>query len=92
VPKPAVADRATAAAVLAAFGSTTVRSCHAEWRSAADSLGGLINDIHIDFSMNGPPYSVSDDNMKKLTEDLQPKERSARQTLAEAVASELGHR
>ena len=92
VPKPVVSDRATASVVLAAFGSARVRARHVAWRSAADSFGELVNYIIIDFNLNGPPYTVSDKDMKTLTENLQPKERAARQALAEAVASELGHR
>jgi hypothetical protein len=39
-----------------------------------------------------PNANTPDEWMKELTEDLQPKERAARKTLAEAVAHELGHR
>jgi hypothetical protein len=93
VPRPAVADRATASAVLAAFGSTAVRARHAEWRSAADAFSELVNNIIIGLHLSDDPHeTVSDESMKTLTEDLQPKERAARQALAEAVASELGHR
>jgi hypothetical protein len=42
---------------------------------------------------DGDPYDdVLDEWMKELTENLQPKEHAARRELAEAVATELGHR
>jgi hypothetical protein len=42
---------------------------------------------------DGDPHAnVPERWMKELTENLQPKEQVARKALAEAVASELGHR
>jgi hypothetical protein len=38
VPKPAVTDRATEAAVIAALASKPVQTSHAAWRTAADDL------------------------------------------------------
>jgi hypothetical protein len=92
VPQPTASDRATASAILAAFGSARVRASHAAWRTTADSFSKLVNEIVMGFQLNGPPYSIPDKEMKTLTEDLQPPERAARQALAEAVATELGHR
>lgn len=92
VPEPAVSDRATANALLAAFGSSKVRAAHAAWRTAADSFDKLVKDIRVGFQLNGPPYTIDDKEMSTLTKNLQPSERSARQALAEAVATELGHR
>jgi hypothetical protein len=49
--------------------------------------------IGIGMAMEGDARAnVPDEWMKELTDDLQPKERAARQVLAEAIASEPGHR
>jgi hypothetical protein len=37
-------------------------------------------------------FSVPEDQLKRVKDELQPKERPARDALAEAVAAELGHR
>lgn len=92
-PEPAGTDRSTAAALIAAFASSTVRSSHTAWREAADALGKKIQEIGIDMNLeDDPEANVPGEWMKELTDDLQPKERAARQVLAEAVAYELGHR
>lgn len=93
VPEPAMTDRSTAAALIAAFASSTVRSSHTAWREAADGLKKKIQSISIGMGLEGDARAnVPDEWMKELTDDLQPKERAARQVLAEAIASELGHR
>jgi hypothetical protein len=93
VPEPALTDRATAAALIAAFASGPVQASHAAWRQAADNLDMSLKAIDVAMTEDGDPYaSVPKDWMKELTEDLHPKERAARQTLAAAVAAELGHR
>ncbi|MEJ3651494.1 hypothetical protein WEH80_00610 [Actinomycetes bacterium KLBMP 9759] len=93
VPRPAVTDKATASALIAAYGSSAVRSCHAEWRAAADALIELLDNISIGWALAGDPEpKVDPAEMKRLTDDLQPKERTARQKFGEAVASELRHR
>ena len=93
VPKPAVTDRATAAALIAAFASEPVLASHSSWRAAADALDTRIEGISFQLTEDGDPTAnVPDEWMKELTDDLQPKERTARQVLAEAVATELGHR
>lgn len=93
VPKSAVTDRATAAALMAAFGSMTVRACHAAWREAADALSERVTNICIGINLAGTQHEkVPDKEMEFLTDELQPKERATRQALAEAVAAELGHR
>jgi hypothetical protein len=93
VPKPAESDRATAAALIAAFASEPVRASHVAWRQAADDLDMRLKGIGISLMEDGDPYATPPDKwMKELTDVLQPKEREARKALAEAVAHELGHR
>jgi hypothetical protein len=88
-----VTDKATAAALVAAFASNSVWESHTAWREAADTFGNKIKWIEYGMAFDGDPGAkVPDEWMKELTEDLQPKERSARQALAEAIAHELGHR
>jgi hypothetical protein len=73
--------------------SESVRATHTRWREAADALGEQIKGVELGMAMDGDPRAkVPEDWMKELTENLQPKERAARQVLAEAVATELGHR
>ena len=93
VPKPAVTDRATAAALVAALASKAVQTSHAAWRTAADDLDMKLEAIA--FAWQEDPYpslNVPEDWMKDLKENFQAKESAARQVLAEAVAHELGHR
>jgi hypothetical protein len=60
---------------------------------APDTVGNKITWIEHGMVFGGDPRAkVPDEWMKELTEELRPKERSARQALAEAVAAELGHR
>jgi hypothetical protein len=93
VPKPAVTDRATAAALVAALASEPVRAGHAAWRTAADDLDVKLDAIAFAWQENYPfSPSAHEDWMKDLRENFQGKERAARQVLAEAVAHELGHR
>jgi hypothetical protein len=89
-PKPAQIDRATASALLAAYGSADVRALHATWRYAADIIAGAAQMLIIEHS----PYErlASPEDIRRFREELQPKERAARQALADAVAKELGHR
>jgi len=91
--QPAPTDRATAAALIATFASEPARASHAAWREASDAVRKKIQWIYIGMAQAGDPRAaVPSEWMKELTEDLQPKERTARQMLAEAVAKELGHR
>lgn len=93
VPEPAVTDKATASALIAAFASAGVRARHVEWRASADQFRADVDGIIIGLTLSGDPLpTVAEQFMKRLTDDLQPKERAARQALAEAVATELGHR
>ena len=93
-PKPAITDRSSAAALLAAFGSAAVLAQHSAWRAAADAAGEWIQGIDIGMHLNGavPDENVPPEQLKRLVYELQPKEAAARQALAEAVADELGHR
>ena len=91
--QPAPTDRATAAALIAAFASEPARTSHAAWREASDAVRRKIQWICIGMGQEGDPQAtVPAEWMKELVEELQPKERAARQVLAEAVAKELGHR
>jgi hypothetical protein len=93
VPKPAATDRATAAALIAAFASEPVLASHSSWRAAADALDTRIEGVGFQMTEDGDPTAnVPDEWMKELTDDLQPKEQAARKILAEAIAHELGHR
>jgi hypothetical protein len=93
LPKPELADRATASVLIAAFASEQVRTAHAAWRAAADALTLGIDDVIVNTTEDGDPYAnAPEDSTKELAENLQPKERAARRQLAEAVAHELDHR
>ncbi|MGH3936453.1 MAG: hypothetical protein ACRDS1_15990 [Pseudonocardiaceae bacterium] len=91
VPEPAVTDRATTAAHLAAFGSDNVRRLYQAWRSTVTAIDTEEDALHWDADQNYP-YPPSLDNLKRLLNALQPNERGARQALAGAIAKELGHR
>lgn len=91
MPEPAVTDRATIAAHLAAFGSDKVRKLYQAWRStitAIDTEEQVLRWICDENYPEGPGL----DRLKKLLEVLQPTEVAARQALANAVAEELVHR
>lgn len=91
VPEPAVTDRATIAAHLAAFGSENVRRLYQAWRSTTTAIDAEEDALRWDADQNYPyPPSIRD--LKDLQEVLQPEELAARQALADAVAEELGHR
>jgi hypothetical protein len=98
VPEPAFTDRATAAAMIAAFASGPVREVHAAWRQAADVLDvrmkvmNMVMDIDASVARPGTGVLVPKGFVEELTEDLQPKEVGTRKALAEAAAKELGHR
>jgi hypothetical protein len=86
-PEPAATDRATIAAHLA-FGSPNVRRLYEDWRSTLTKIDieeDGIRRAFDDISGKGPNL----DALKEL-EVLQPKERDARQALADAIAKELG--
>ncbi len=70
-----------------------VSARHAAWRSAADDYIRLIEVVRGSFAVtNDPNDVVSEDQMKEFKNVLQPAERAARHALADAVATELGHR
>jgi hypothetical protein len=92
VPKPELTDRATAAALLAAFASEPVQASYAAWRVTAAALDARLETVCFARQEGDPNANTPEEWMKELTEDLQPKERAARQELAEAVATELGDR
>ncbi len=55
VPKPAVTDRATAAALIAAFASLRVLASYTSWRAAADALNTRIEGISFQMTEDGDP-------------------------------------
>ncbi|HET9258459.1 MAG TPA: hypothetical protein VFO16_25135 [Pseudonocardiaceae bacterium] len=88
-PEPAATDPATIAAHLA-FGSPNVRRLYEDWQSTLTKIDIEEDGIRLDFDdIRGKGPSL--DALKEL-EVLQPKERDARQALADAIAEELGHR
>ena len=91
-PKPAVADRATAAALIAAFASPTIATRHAAWRKTVDEYAEAVQNTMVWLSLDGGRGGVPENQVKPMTDVLQHAERAARRRLAEAVAAELGHR
>jgi hypothetical protein len=91
VPEPAVTDRATIAALLAAFGSPNVRELYEAWRSTIAAIDTEEEVLRWDCQQN-PPWGPGIGGLKKLLDELQPTEVAARQALADAIAEELGHR
>ena len=91
VPEPAVTDRATIAAHLAAFGSGNVHKLYQAWRTAITAIE--IEEAALEWKTSdnypGPPRLR---DLKHLQEVLRPDELAARQALADAIAEELGHR
>ncbi|MGH3800196.1 MAG: hypothetical protein ACRDTD_08720 [Pseudonocardiaceae bacterium] len=85
-PKPAVTDRATIGAHLAAFGSDNVRTLYKAWRST-------IEEIVIEVTVL---KAIAEDSFPEVPRPqnptLLPNEHRARQELADAIAKELGHR
>ena len=93
VPEPAVTDRASASALLAAFGSAGVRAQHAGWRAAADQYREFVTGLLLSLQADGDPDGEpSREQLEIMKGTLQPAERAQRTRLAELIASELGHR
>lgn len=88
-PAPEVADRAKASALLAAYGSSEVRDRHAAWRTATNLITHEIRS-HLHWLSFDRDYGVDEESLKR--QEQLPKEQAARRDLAEAIASELGHR
>ena len=89
---PGVTDKATAAALVAAFASVSVWETHTAWRDTAEAIGNKIRWIEYGMILGfDRGAKVPDDWMKELT-DMQSKEHAARKELAEAIARDLGHR
>lgn len=91
VPEPAITDRATIAAHLAAFGSANVGRLYQAWRSTVTAIDTEEDALRWNVEQNYPP-GPSLDELKRLLDVLHPDERAARQALADAIAEELGHR
>lgn len=92
MPEPAITDRATAAAHLAAFGSATVRGLYQAWRSGITAIETEEDALRSYVDDNWPPDAPGLDDLKRLQNELGPTEVDARQALADAIAEELGHR
>lgn len=105
MPRPAISDQAVSKAHLAAFGSDNVRRLYKMWRDITDEIEDQLTELAVidgwldDIQQKetpGVPRSGSfvreaDDQFVQLTA-LHPKERAARQGLADAITEELGHR
>jgi hypothetical protein len=89
VPTPAVTDRATAAAHLAAFGSPNVRGLYRAWRSTITAIG-TDGDAVIGHCIAQDPEGLRLSPGSMLN-GLHARELAARQALADAIAKELGH-
>jgi hypothetical protein len=92
VPEPAITDRATAGAHLAAFGSATVRGFYEAWRSTITAIEAEEDALHSYVDNNWPPDAPGLDELRRLQNELGPKEVHVRRALANAIAEELGHR
>ena len=88
--EPAVTDRSIIAAHLAAFGSPNVRRLCQAWQSTVTEIDAEENLVRDSFDVN--PGEAPGLGVLKNLKVLQPKERAARQALADAIAEELGHR
>lgn len=90
VPEPAITDRATIAAHLAAFGSARVHELYQAWRFTVTAIN-TEDDMLDAYAAENYPEGPSLDDLKRLDE-LGVQERAERQGLADAIAKELGHR
>lgn len=92
-PEPTLADQATAAALLAAFGSNDVRENYDEWRSAMSAALQEREGVYWNLQESGDPDArPSEQDLRELAEIRYPREQAARSRLADAIARELGHR
>lgn len=93
VPEPVLADQATAAALLDAFGSDDVHENYDRWRSAMSAAVYEREGVYWNLQESGDPAArPSEQELRKLAEALCPGEQSARKRLADVIARELGHR
>ncbi|MGH3900864.1 MAG: hypothetical protein ACRDTA_21995 [Pseudonocardiaceae bacterium] len=86
--EPAVTDRATIAAHLAAFGSANVCGLYQAWRSTITAID-TEESKHRWNTDQAYPEVPSLDDLKHLQDVLHRNERAARQALANAIAKEL---
>jgi hypothetical protein len=89
MPRPAITDQAIIKAHLAAFGSDNVRRLYKTWRDITDEIEDQLTELRAIDDLDD--IHDGDDQLVHLTA-LHPKERDARQALADAIAEELGHR
>jgi superfamily I DNA/RNA helicase len=90
MPEPAVTDRATIAAHLAAFGSANVRELYQTWRSTVTAIDTEESVLRWNAEQSYPEVP-SLDELERLRDVLHPNELAARQVLADAIAEQLGH-
>lgn len=88
VPAPAVTDRSTAKAHLAAFGSPNVCRLYDAWRPIMDEIEDENEKLEF---MAKDGQEPSPGELAHLQDALRRQERPARQALADAIASELPH-
>jgi hypothetical protein len=68
-PEPAVTDRATIAALLAAFGSPTVRGLYKDWRSLTTAIQTQLDTVEVTADpSSSSDYSQGIDDLKRLDE------------------------
>jgi hypothetical protein len=89
IPAPAITDRATIAAHLAAVGSDNVRKIYHAWRSTTDKIELELISMKMD-KEDGVIHTLAD--LRDPLLELHFTEVRARQALADAIAKELGHR
>jgi hypothetical protein len=93
VPTPDLADRSTAAALLAAVGSREVRLKHERWRKSVTTFEDAFAALQWEHQEHGDPREpLTADDLFALVHEVHPVEQAARSELAEAIARELGHR
>ncbi|MBB6375217.1 hypothetical protein BKA01_002439 [Pseudonocardia eucalypti] len=90
LPIPEPTDRVTAAALLDAFSSTTIRDRYREWRETVDAASREIHFISRERRNNlqahADPKSLE---LNELSNQLAPREYQLRQSLVNAIALEL---
>jgi len=90
VSEPTKMDAVTMVAIVAAFGSQSVRECHKAWRMAVDDIDLEHRILQWNWEQNGDPEAlITLDEQKKLQSELKPLELTTRQALADAIGAEL---
>jgi hypothetical protein len=90
--KPPADTKAVSAAHLAAFGSKTVRREYSAWRKRMDATDREFNELAIYWREDRNGHPINLERLKPLLDELLPVEATARTSLAEQIAWDLGHR